>query len=101
MPNYLFLICLAEANDMHVLASHRDDRGMQTFAQQCEHTQPPLAVVSSNGRLRSSILRAFFAGSNVIRIIIYRYSKKSLRSKVPVLQMGLRACTFKFRCEDQ
>src|SRR5271155_4321076 len=40
IPSNLFLICLAEADDVHGIIPHCDDGGMQAFAQERQHTQP-------------------------------------------------------------
>ena len=78
---------------MHSVAPHRDHGGMQAFAQERQHAQPSLAVIPArilhgDGRFpielrhqfkweaRSLMLRAFLAGSNVMRMLIYRYSGK-------------------------
>jgi len=78
---------------VHGVTPHGNDGGMQAFAQECQHAQPPLAVIPArilygHGRfpiqLRHQFKRqvALFDVAGVLGRIerdtrtIYRYSKK-------------------------
>jgi len=87
---------------MHRVTTHRDHCGVQPLAQVRQHLKARLAVVlarvflgdggvsqsssatRSNDRPRSAMFLAFFAGSNVSRILVNATAKTNWRQGNPL-----------------